>query len=223
MSNCYLCGSPADLPLLLKDTFTAHSLSRCPESDKMCQRCDYWLNLRCWYFNPNKQKWGKLFARNWSSLFVQGSLVSPVIQGSRTEDKDTLPIVSKLPTRAEIREWLINPPDPPFVICIAESGQKHIIPWAQTGYNTERFPVQFELDCVWVNKTQFAELLADYEALMALGFSKTEIDSGDYHSDRLMQVFRSGSLWTNHEERLQHYRGSRLLALLSYVAQKRDP
>lgn len=218
-SLCYLCGNPATQSLKLKDTFTAHSLACVPHSNKICDRCEWSINLRCFYFNPNKQKWSKLFSRNWSWLFQGEKLISPLIDGTHTEGKDTLQIVSDLPTRNQIRDWLLNPPEPPFTLVIAESGQKHILFMAQESHSREYFPIQFELDCLHINRSEFASLLATYEALTALEFSKTEIDSGDYRSDRLMKNLLQ---WESLEQIIAPHRGRRLLQLISYVASKSE-
>lgn len=214
---CYLCGKPATKSLKLKDSFTAHSVARVPTSDKMCDRCDWSINLRCFYFNPNKQKWGKLFSRNWSWLFQRDKLIAPKIEETHTEGKDTLEIVSELPTRAQLREWLINPPEPPFTLAIAESGQKHILFLAQEAHNRDIFPVQFELDTLHLDRKKFTALVQNYEALMALDFSKSEIDSGDYRSDRLLKSFEQ---WESLEKQIAFFRGSRLFQLVSFVAVK---
>lgn len=214
---CYLCGKPATKSLKLKDSFTAHSVARVPTSDKMCDRCDWSINLRCFYFNPNKQKWGKLFSRNWSWLFQRDKLIAPKIEETHTEGKDTLEIVSELPTRAQLREWLINPPEPPFTLAIAESGQKHILFLAQEAHNRDIFPVQFELDTLHLDRKKFTALVQNYEALMALDFSKSEIDSGDYRSDHLLKSFEQ---WESLEKQIAFFRGSRLFQLVSYVAVK---
>jgi hypothetical protein len=55
---------------------------------------------------------------------------------------------------------------------------------------------------------------------MALEFSKTEIDSGLYHSDRLMRAI---SQYQPLEDQIAPVRGSRLMDLLSYVAQSKTP
>lgn len=219
MDKCYFCGEPATTSLSLKSTFTAQNLARVPNSDKVCERCDYWLNLRCWYFNPHKNKWGKLFARNWSNLFVDGKLVSPKIEGNYTEGKDTLPIVENLPTRADIRSWLIDPPQPPFTICIAESGQKHLVMWSQIAYSREAFPVQFEMDSIQIDRQSFTEQLLEYEKLLTI-FSKTEIDTGEYHSDRLTKFWKNYGFdqWQQLDTNIAQLRGGRLLQLISYVA-----
>lgn len=219
MPECYICGStPASKPLKLADSFTNHSACRVPTSDKMCDRCAWVIPLRCWYWNEGKQKWSKLFARNWSWL-LSGKSRAPKFSQERTEGKDTLPVVSELPTRALIREWLLNPPEPPFTIAIAESGQKHILPWAQEAYSRDRFPIQLEMDVLYIDRSQFGSLLSTYEALMALEFSKTEIDTGEYRSDRLMSHLEQ---WEPLELVVQPHRSTRLLQLISYVAQREE-
>lgn len=219
MDKCYFCSAPATHPLSLKSSFTSQNLARLPDSDKICDRCDYWLNLRCWYFSPHKDKWSKLFSRNWSNLFVKDRLVSPIIEGSHTEGRDTLSIVRNLPTRAEIRSWLIDPPDPPFTICISESGQKHIVMWSQAAYSRECFPVQFEMDSIQIDRKSFTKQLLDYEKLLTI-FSKTEIDKGEYHSDRMIKYWQIHGYdeWQRLENIIAPLRGGRLLQLISYVA-----
>ena len=200
----------------LGEYFTDKSRARVPQSPYMCDFCAWAIKLRCWYFNLSKRAWSKLFARGWSSLLLGDRLAAPTIAGEHTEKGITLPVVSNLPTRAQMRDWLLNPPEPPFTIAIAESGQKHILPWAQEGHSRDYYPVQFEMDCLWVDRAQFEALLGHYEALMGLGFSKTEITSGQYHSDRLMRAINA---YNPHDAAVEPHRGSRLLALAGHVAQ----
>jgi len=208
---CYLCAAPnADKPLVLKDSFTAHGSARCPESKYLCDRCAWVIPLRCSYFNPTKGKYSTLFARGWSWL-INGNNSFPkfgdIVEGFVE--------VSELPTRAQMREWLLNPPSPPFTICIAESGQKHILPWALEATNRDYFPVQFELDTLHIYRSAFTHLLVRYEELMAMGFSKTEINSGNYRSDKLAKCI---SEYAACEAAIAAKRGNRLLDLVSYVA-----
>jgi len=221
-SLCYLCGKPATNSLVLKDTFTAHSSCKVPTSDKMCDRCYGAIDgpeKQLWYWNEGKGQWSRVWGRSLSRLYQGESLVSPRIDGEHTEKDLAFPIVSALPTRAQMRDWLLNPPEPPFTIAIAESGQKHILPWAQEGHSRDYLPVQFELDSLWIDRAQFADLIGHYEALMGLRFSKTEIDSGQYHSDRLMAAI---STYGPHDSAISPHRGTRLLELCSHVAQKPD-
>jgi hypothetical protein len=213
MANCYLCGAANATKrkaTILKTSFTNHNMARCPDSDYLCDRCAWVIPLRCAYFNPHKGSYVKLFARSWSWLLSQKESYPKF-----GDPVDKLPEVTELPTRAKIREWLVNPPEPPFTIAIAESGQKHILPWAREARSRDRFPVQFELDSLWVQRSQFLDLLQAFEELMGMGFSKTEIVSGEYRPDRLMPVLSSYQQW---EDIVQAWRGTRLMDLVAYVA-----
>jgi hypothetical protein len=183
----------------------------------MCDRCYSTISgdqKQLWYWNDGKGKWSKLWGRSLSRVYQGDRLIAPIIEGTYTEGKDTFPVVKNLLTRVEIREFLLNPPEPPFTIAIAESGQKHIIPWALKAQDKSFFPVLFELDTVYIDH-RFREYLQVYEQLLSLGFSKSEIDSGDYRSDRLMKVF--DQYWEL-EEQIAAIRGTRLMALLNYVS-----
>ena len=218
MSRCYLCAKPGTNPLQLSDSFTMHSSAKCPESRVLCDRCFATISgnqKQLWYWNPNKEKWSKLWGRSLSRIYQGEKLVAPTIEGKHTEGKDTFSVVKNLLTRVEIREYLLNPPDPPFTIAIAESGQKHIIPWALESQSKTLFPVLFELDILYIDY-RFKNYLNIYEKLLGLGFSKAEIDLGEYRSDRLMKVFDK---YYDLEVIIEKIRNTRLLQLISYVAQ----
>lgn len=183
----------------------------------MCDRCAWVIPLRCWYFNPNKQKFSKLWGRNWSWL-LSAQESWPKFEGEHTEGKDTLPVVTDLPTRIQIRQWLVDPPEPPFTIAIAESGQKHILSWAVEAQSQDFYPVVFEKDLLHIDRAKFSELLSRYEKLMVLGFNKSEIDSGDYRSDKIMAVLEQG-FWEL-EGAIAPQRNTRIFQLVGYVAQK---
>lgn len=204
----------------------------------LCDRChDLILGdmARCWYWNPNadskRQKGEK---GEWSLFWTRGTswLISEAEQYPRIGNPiEIAPIDSKtgqpkapvtlrqifdLPTYQQIREWLLSPPEPPFRIVIAESGKKHIDFLSQVAYCRDRFPVQFELDTLQVDRDEFTWLLNAFESLMAAGFSKTEIFTGQYRSDRLGKALQQ---YHQHEPVVKPYRGSRLLGLVKYVAQ----
>jgi hypothetical protein len=215
MNNCYLCAAPnASKPLALRDTFTSHNAARCPDSKYLCDRCAWCIPLRAFYWNETKGKYSAIYSRNWSWL-LNGDNSYPKFGDAITEGKDTLQVVTELPTRILLREWLRQPPAPPFTICIAESGQKHILPWALEANSRDYFPVQFELDTLHIYRSTFTHLLTRYEELMAMGFSKTEINSGNYRSDKLAKCI---SEYASCEAVIAANRGNRLLDLVSYVA-----
>ena len=217
MNSCYLCGkTPANNPLELSKTFTAHSSARSPLSDKLCDRCYPSIagdEKQLAYFNPNKNAWAKIWGRSLSRLYQGDKLLSPIIEGER----EGLQIVKDLATREQIRGWLLDPPEPPFMIAIAQSGQKHITPLAQEGFDRDRFPVQFETESIWVVRAEFTVLLEKYQALMNMGFSKTEITSGHYRSDRIVAL-TDITVFYDCERAIEPHRGTSLIQLIDHVA-----
>lgn len=121
------------------------------------------------------------------------------------------------PTRPEIRALLLDPPEPPFVLCIAVSGQKHLHFRAQVAYDRDGFPVQMEETSVCVWRRPLAEWLGAIERLYAL-FSKEEIRTGRYSQNRIKQF--GIAEFQEVEAQLAPHRGTRLFDLAVFVAQK---
>jgi hypothetical protein len=216
MSNCYLCGTtPAPNKLALKNTFTAHCFAKFPESDRLCDRCQFSIDTRANYWNETKGKYSLLYARNWSWLYQGDRLISPVFDG----EHEGFPVVKNLATRVEMRNWLLNPPEPPFTMAIAESGQKHILFLAQEAQSKDLFPVQFEMDAVLIRRSFFAELLDIFERLMGLGANKSDIVSGQYKSQFLLSAYLDPD-FQEWDAAIAKQRGGRLLELVAHVAQK---
>lgn len=186
---------------------------------------------RVWYHNQEENRWVSLYLRGIHQLWQANTLLHPRLGGpeehtqtsaaGKTGKPATYPVLSGVPKRTEVREWLINPPEPPFTIAIAESGQKHILFLAQEGFSREAYPVQFEMDTLQLVRADFVALLGTYETLLNLGFSKTEIDSGNYRPDRILKCFEE---WQVLDEAIAPNRfggsASRLLQLVSFVAIK---
>lgn len=123
------------------------------------------------------------------------------------------------PGRAEIKALLLNPPEPPFVLTIAVSGQKHLTFRARVAYSREQFPVQFEEMQVIVQPEQLAQLLDPIENLYTV-FSKDEILTGRYSQGRMRQI--GLTTFQQLENQIADKRGSRLFELAVFVAQKRE-
>lgn len=131
------------------------------------------------------------------------------------------------PTRQELRGILLNPPDPPFVICIAVSGQKWLHIKAQVAYSRDNYPVQMEDTEVLVEPAILAELLDPIEELYTGGFRKTaykdipgEIEEGAYEPWKI-QKFGIGR-WEELESKIAPWRGTRIFQLALFVAQKKE-
>lgn len=121
------------------------------------------------------------------------------------------------PTRAEIRELLLDPPEPPFVLCIAVSGQKHLHFRSQVAYSKDGYPVQMEETRVCVERPVLREWLKKIELLYTV-FSKDEIRTGKYSQNRIKEfgLLRFQAV----EAIIAPHRGTRLFDLAVFVAQK---
>ncbi len=218
MTTCFFCGESASKKLVLGDKFTARSRAKNPFSNLICDKCNFAITTSAWYYNESKQAWSKVFARCWSWL-ESTTEKYPVFTFGESPHGDNLPVATKIPTRELIKKWIIDPPEPPFSICLATSGQKHTYPFRHIAYDRNFFPVLLEEEIVWLNRLDFIESLNYFEKLMQLGFSKTEIMSGEYRSDRLMKCIDK---WTQLESKIKETRATSYGALLGYVARISD-
>ncbi len=135
------------------------------------------------------------------------------------------PISLKHPIRAELRDMLLDPPEPPFAICAAVSGQKWLHIKADVAYSRDYYPVQMEDTPVLVKPATLAGILEPVEELYAGGFRKSaykdmpgEIEDGAYESWKIKQ-FGIGR-WEELENIIAPWRGTRIFQLALFVAQK---
>jgi CRISPR type IV-associated protein Csf1 len=123
------------------------------------------------------------------------------------------------PGRPQVKDLLLNPPEPPFVICIAVSGQKWIHFKSQVNYSREAFSVNLEEGQVKVEPAKLRTMLETIEYLYAV-FSKEEILSGRYNQKRIKDF--GMDRFSKNEDLITELRGSRLFGLAVFVAQKQE-
>lgn len=125
------------------------------------------------------------------------------------------------PDRTMLRGWLIKPPDPPFVICAAVSGQKWLHIRAEIAHSRSDFPVQFEDTRIYTDPARLKEMLFPIEMLYSNGFSKAEIESGNYNQKRIIDYGLRA--WMREEDKLREYRqDNRLFSLAVFVAREQE-
>lgn len=141
------------------------------------------------------------FIRNWSLLVVDGRFEHPA--------------------RDRVREIVTNPPTTyPWLLSIAVSGQKHISFPGHVVRSVKDAQVLLEQVPVKLPPEGIGEVLEPVEMLYTGGFSKAEIQSGQYRQDR---IIRFGlSKWRGCEELIAPLRGSQLFELAVFVSQKRE-
>lgn len=121
------------------------------------------------------------------------------------------------PTRVALKEILLRPPVPPFVICIAVSGQKHITFKASVNYDKTEFEVMLEEQRVMVKPREFLDCLRVVE-IMYIYFTKDEIGTGHYSQNRIREMGLMA--WESCEREVKPWRGTRIFELVLFVAQK---
>ena len=117
----------------------------------------------------------------------------------------------------EIRGWLLNPPEPPFVLCMAVSGQKHLTFRARIAYSQDGYSVQYEETPVHIERSTLARVLGLVEQLYTV-FTKVEILTGHYSQNRIRQLGLTE--FQRIEGELAPHRGSRLFDVAVFVSQK---
>ena len=189
--RCFLCGEQTDDGIQVKhvfsDVFTDWNRSRYPIGTHVCPACAFTILT-----NPD----GRVSLRNFS--FVAADKLY-------------------LPNRIEMRQFLLEPPEPPFLIVLAVSQKKHLAFKGAVGYSRDIFTVMLEETEVIVNRKEFARLLDVVEHFL-FAFTKTEIITGKYNQQRVLKF--GVDRWEWFEERLKPYRGTELLNVVMFVAQK---
>lgn len=218
---CWLCGGETrgigwPLKTALAPTFTDFPRAKAQHSQTVCQECvamsqsDGWGQYVRAY--PERglpetfpEKEGKKPRQmNWlymSHLFTQGH--------------------HETPNRQRIRDLLLSPPEPPFLFIIAVSGQKQIIFKGQVASSRDRFPVQADDERIYVIREAFARMMADFETMYAMGFSRDVIASGrEWNQARILSV--GIDAWRAADARMQAWRKTKpeWVMLAAHCAQR---
>lgn len=190
---CYICGETAHgavpTKTLLSDTFTDGSRAKAPESRHICRACAF-----CMGTSPEGRA---------------GIRWYPLVAGRDMRFLE----------RGQVRDVLLNPPEPPFVILLPTSQKKHIAFKAQVAYRRGVFPVALEEEVVWLD-AGFAPLLRFVEALRGAGFTTTEIGSIQFRSDRVKEF--SIDFLDAAAERLREARKNRQFAVAMFAPGKME-
>lgn len=190
---CRVCGlEGTGLPFgkWVRPTFT--DWDKLVQGDILCQPCQFAFCERSELLAARVGKDKPQRMRNYSHFVVSGGWV-PLSKGDK----------------ARMAHILLH--ESPEVAVIAQSGQKHILPWAVPG------TVQFELTQIrdW---HRLGPLLAKVETLYS-GFSKGEIESGDYAQHRVLRF--GTALWWKLEAEMKPVRQAALFELVLFLAQKK--
>ena len=90
--------------------------------------------------------------------------------------------------RSEMREYIVNPPKPPFVMVCAVSQKKHLATKARCSYSRDKYFCNLEERTVPVDNKEIKQTIRTIEALRGIGITKTEIESGKLSSSRFSKL-----------------------------------
>lgn len=195
IGECMVCGQHAGggIPYnkMLSNTYTDWHIHKAQGSTHICKACAF-----CLLMNTSKNR---MALKNYS--FVAA---------------DKLYICN----RAEMRDMLINPPEPPFVAVVAVSQKKHLATKAQVSYSKGRYVCMLEEQRIYVDLDLMRECMKLIEALRGIGMSKTDIGRRNIRYDLVKR-------WSTEKmvaaiKRLNEYEKSMILPLALHVAQKMD-
>lgn len=199
---CWLCGAhetarALEKEIVIKDTFMDHDKCKASASEWICEACAWSFSEHV--FMEGRERLQRL--RTYSHFVVNG----------------VWRCLSKA-QKSEMKNILLNPPPGEWIGVIANSGQKHIIFRAPVAVGAMPAIIQFEETQIAYLPRDLQHALYVIEYLLALGFSKTEIERDDYLPPRVM---RAGmATWQNLRSQVSPLRGSPLLALALFLAQK---
>lgn len=150
--KCYYCGCKCNTQFLVKDyvknTFTNRDIVACPGALYVCLGC-----IESMGAGPDQIDMidGSVKVRE-NDRGMQPRMYSWVLTQT----------CNKAATKAHIarlREIILNPPEPPFAIVLADSGQKQLLFRAPVALDRSVFPVMLEDEIIEVNVEEIRELL----------------------------------------------------------------
>lgn len=193
---CWICGSGARLGLTVREflppTFVGQSRARAPGSNHVCAAC------AC-----------VMAGRPPDTMRMYSHLV---------DDRGWLKLNKG--DKAQMRDWLRAPKRGPWFAAIADSGQKHVIPWAPVNPpNTSRGRVMLEETEVLIPIDHAAgwTLVDRMTDLLTAGATKEDIGRGDYGQG---SVTRCGEQIRAFEASWASKRGSGWFDLALWLAQR---
>ena len=121
--------------------------------------------------------------------------------------------------KARILSWLRSPKRGPWFCVIADSGKKHLLPWAVINmHDGLGGTVLFETDTVTIPSSDSGwSIVDDCVALLGAGGTKAGILSGDY---TVASWKRCASEILEFERRHSYSRGSAWFSMCVWLAQK---
>lgn len=145
---CNLCGQETNGGIPIKKMFSSNymdwTIHKEPEATHICKACAFCIGM-----NPV----GRII------LFRYPIVAEKILH---------------LCNRKQFREYLLNPPEPPFVMILPTSQKKHLFSKSKVSYSMENYFCNLEEMTISVDG-KIKQIITDIEALRGVGFTKDNI------------------------------------------------
>lgn len=150
--TCNLCGSNVRGGIPVKKMFSSNymdwAIHRDCEATHICNACSFCVGM-----NPK----GRV------ALFRYPLVAEKTLHLCNTK---------------QFRDYLIRPPEPPFVMIFPTSKQKHLFAKARVSFLKDYYFCNLEEITISVDREKIEELIKDIEALRGIGINKKNIETG---------------------------------------------
>lgn len=205
---CWMCsgltGVDTEVARWVPSSFTGYATVKAPLSKFVCDGCVY-IASRMSPVPGRPPKEGKKFGGNFRNYSHLGDLGSMRYTNASKGQKDA------------IRDFLAVDHKGDWFASVADSGQKHVLPFATVNGPGLSGCVRFEDADVWWGPDGIS-LISDITKMLSAGVPKAEVLTGDYQSRTYV---RAGPAWLRSAEQdLIPLRGSGTFALALWLAQR---
>lgn len=217
--QCWLCGGEIEISgwkvkEAIGNSFTDHNIAAAPHSASVCGSCAALTSKAAWVFACEKHDHDPYFpTKDNKKPFLANWMFSSHVFSNEGWLR---------PSRVDVRDILLNPPEPPFVITIAETGKKHVIFRAKVNYDKSEFVVNLDENQITVNHKMFVSMLNIVEDAYSRGISKESMLTGNYNLAACMSV--GVNEWMKIDEQIKRYRNLdfKILKLAIFVSIRKE-
>lgn len=208
---CCMCGQveavTAPAGRVLGANFTDRTMFHRADSDRVCEACTAVASGK-----PPRT------FRLWTVVATPGHTLPPSQEKAAAwiGQHDGLCLTSRADT-TPIIDTLLDPPDGEWVVSIAESGQKHVAPYAVINQGPTGI-IRMETVNIAYQRDTFRRVLKEALALRRLGVPAADIMTG---TPRYLKSRADLAAWREYSQNLCGYEGSPLLNLTLWVITKK--
>ncbi|EMO53921.1 hypothetical protein [Leptospira noguchii] len=152
--KCYYCGSSCNQNFSVKEyvkkTFTNRDIVAQPASMYVCGGCVASFAEKITVQLMDDEIRDTQRVRQYSWIITENSKIAATKKHIK-----------------ELREVILNPPNPPFLIVLADSGQKHLIFRSKIAYSKDIFPVTLEDQVILVRSNVLRERIEMLKPIIA--------------------------------------------------------